>query len=161
MPVTADVFGSRRALDATPLSTYITPEQIKDDLERFCADPAILTAFYDDICRDVRRNAAVAAEVGLQHGAGDSAGEVAAGGGNGEASAKEQKKRNGSTTGASSSSLLRPVLEAEIEDGDGDGDVDGMGEGALGMAAIPEMRLPESVQRAAGRGEGWSRSRRE
>jgi hypothetical protein len=44
--ISADVFGSRRALASASLATYITPEQIKDDLERFCSDPDILNAFY-------------------------------------------------------------------------------------------------------------------
>ena len=47
--VTADVFGNRAALASSGFATYITPEQIKDDLETFTSSPSKLEAFYREV----------------------------------------------------------------------------------------------------------------
>lgn len=45
----ADVFGNRAALAASGFATYITPEQIKDDLEAFASSVPKLEAFYREV----------------------------------------------------------------------------------------------------------------
>ncbi len=45
----SDVLGSRDALNASGMAAFITPEQIKDDLEDFCHDVEKLKAFYKEI----------------------------------------------------------------------------------------------------------------
>lgn len=50
LPVMADSFGPKSAFAATGLwNTLITPEQIKDELERFCQDKNWLEAFYKEV----------------------------------------------------------------------------------------------------------------
>ncbi|KAF7513011.1 hypothetical protein GJ744_011277 [Endocarpon pusillum] len=44
----SDVPGSRDALNASGMAAFITPEQIKDDLEEFCHDTEKLIAFYKE-----------------------------------------------------------------------------------------------------------------
>ena len=46
---TADVFGNKAALKAGGMATYITPEQIKWDLEDFCSDKSALEQFFKDV----------------------------------------------------------------------------------------------------------------
>lgn len=46
---TSDVFGSRDALSAPGMANFITPEQIKDELEEFCHDSEKLLAFYKEV----------------------------------------------------------------------------------------------------------------
>ncbi|RVX67161.1 hypothetical protein B0A52_08595 [Exophiala mesophila] len=87
--VIADTFGSRRALAATGFSHYVTPEQIKDDLESFCRDRERLEAFF----KEVTATLPVVATTGNGSGVG------AAGAG--------EKRRSGGT----SSTLLRPIRE--------------------------------------------------
>ncbi len=114
--ISADVFGSRRALGTSSLATYVTTEQIKDDLEGFCRDSEKLEAFYKDATAAIqppqqqegRAKRQVIGEVGM---------------------------------GSTSSSLLRPVKESELETVEAlEG---GLGTGA-GMG-IPEFKLPESL----------------
>ena len=129
--ISADVLGSRRALGSSGLLTYVTPEQIKDDLESFCNDRERLDAFYREVTAAIQsaQSAQSAQPAPAQH---TNAGPGGA-------------KRQG-TAGSTSSSLLRPVKESELEAVEGLGAGAG-GEGvALGMG-IPEFRLPESVQR--------------
>jgi hypothetical protein len=45
----SDVLGSKAALAASGMATYITPEQIFWDLEEFCNDKAKLEAFYKEV----------------------------------------------------------------------------------------------------------------
>lgn len=45
----SDVLGSRDALNASGMAGFITPEQIKDELEEFCHDAEKLTAFYKEL----------------------------------------------------------------------------------------------------------------
>lgn len=45
----SDVLGSRDVLNASGMATFITPEQIKDELEYFCYDATKLRAFYKDV----------------------------------------------------------------------------------------------------------------
>lgn len=45
----ADVFGNRTALASSGLSAYITPEQIKDELETFASSASRLEAFYREV----------------------------------------------------------------------------------------------------------------
>lgn len=45
----SDVLGSKDALYASGMAAYITPEQIKDELEEFCHDAEKLGAFYKEI----------------------------------------------------------------------------------------------------------------
>lgn len=86
--IMADTLGSRRALIASGFSHYVTPEQIKDDLEAFCNDKDRLEAFYREVTATLPSNSA------------------AQGGGTGTGAAGE-KRRSGGT----SSSLLRPIRE--------------------------------------------------
>ena len=46
---TADVFGNKAALKAGGMAAYITPEQIKWDLEDFCSDKSALEQFFRDV----------------------------------------------------------------------------------------------------------------
>ncbi|ETN42211.1 uncharacterized protein HMPREF1541_04152 [Cyphellophora europaea CBS 101466] len=157
--VSADVFGSRHALASASLATYVTPEQIKDDLERFCSDPNLLQAFYVDVQAIVAAAAQSSAagtpsgegtpgQTGSEHGQLQAAGQ----GGGGKAASKEggtlkdQKKR-----GSTSSSLLRPVPEAEME----------LNDSAAALSGIPEMKLPESVQARLTGGFGVGGRKRE
>ena len=94
--ISADVFG-RRALGTSGIATYVTPEQIKDDLDAFCADEGKLQAFFKEV------TAAMVPPLLQQQ---DIAG------------AGAKPKRQG-TTGGTSSSLLRPVRESELEGLDG------------------------------------------
>jgi hypothetical protein len=45
----ADVFGNRAALTSSGFATYITPEQIKDELETFASSASKLEAFYREV----------------------------------------------------------------------------------------------------------------
>jgi DEP domain-containing protein 5 len=45
----ADVFGNRAALASSGLASYITPEQIKDELEAFASSASTLEAFYREV----------------------------------------------------------------------------------------------------------------
>ena len=45
----ADVFGNRAALASSGLASYITPEQIKDELEAFACSASTLEAFYREV----------------------------------------------------------------------------------------------------------------
>ena len=93
--VLADTFGSRRALIASGFSHYVTPEQIKDDLEVFCSDKDRLELFYREVTATLPGN--------------NGGGGVAAQGmaGSGAASTVGEKRRSGGT----SSSMLRPIRE--------------------------------------------------
>lgn len=90
--VIADTFGSRRALIATGMSHYVTPEQIKDDLESFCRDRERLEVFFKEVT-------ATLPVVGSGTTAGNGSGVGAAG--------VVEKRRSGGT----SSTLLRPIRE--------------------------------------------------
>ena len=124
--ISADVLGSKRALGTSGLLTYVTPEQIKDDLESFCRDRERLGDFYRQVSEMV-----VLPQSHL-HGATSEGRSGGSGAG---------PRRQG-TTGSTSSSLLRPVKESELENVEGEGVGGG---GGLGLG-IPEFRLPESVQ---------------
>lgn len=86
----ADVFGSagRRTLLRPGFTQYVTPEQIKDDLEAFCHDKDRLDAFFREV------SATLPAQ---------------------QAAIRERERRAGS--GGTSSSLLRPIREPESERG--------------------------------------------
>jgi DEP domain-containing protein 5 len=147
--ISADVFGSRRALASASLATYITPEQIKDDLERFCSDADILNAFYAETQANLAAAAvADAAQVQQAQQDADQDGSdrqqigkrstpssPALGMAPGSQTPK-QKKRNSGSGPATSSSLLRPVSEKDLDEVPENG-------GLLG--GIPEMKLPESL----------------
>jgi hypothetical protein len=173
--ISADVFGSRRALASASLATYITPEQIKDDLERFCSDPEILTAFYAET------QAALLAAAAAQHpdhqgsdtpqpsaevereGSSDvgatlapeSAQQVPTGVKERDVGpfsptpqqTQQQQRKRGSIA-PTGSSLLRPVMESESDSDVEDLRLGGGGGGVLGK--IPEMRLPESLHGTSG-----------
>ncbi|KAL6251844.1 vacuolar membrane-associated protein iml1 [Rhinocladiella similis] len=91
--VTADVFGSGRQsllLSGNIPGQYITPEQIKDDLETFCHDRDRLEAFYREV-------SATLPQIVSQR-------------------ERERERKTGSTGGGgTSSSLLRPVKEVTVE----------------------------------------------
>ena len=92
--ISADVFGTRIHPAVTSnISHFITPEQIKDDLEYFCTDPVRLEAFY----REVSQTMVTATPRQDAVGAG----------------ANANAKR-----GSTSSSLLRPVVEVTGVEGD-------------------------------------------
>lgn len=160
----ADVFGpSRRGAP----STFITPEQIKDDLERFCTDPTSLQAFYDETRQALIAEAqatAAAASANLhptQQGqqAPSLPGTPVSNPADKESTAdkerRERDKKRGSII-ATGSSLLRPVAETDFEVDGSEADA-GMGS----LSGIPEMRLPESVhghghgQGGGGGSKGW------
>ncbi|KAI1615708.1 hypothetical protein EDD36DRAFT_433480 [Exophiala viscosa] len=85
---TADVFGSaRQALMTSTLSQYVTPEQIKDGLERFCCDKECLEEFYREVTATLPT---APPPLGRDRKAG---------------------------SGGTSSSLLRPIREPETEGG--------------------------------------------
>ncbi|KAJ9617403.1 vacuolar membrane-associated protein iml1 [Knufia peltigerae] len=94
--VTADVFGAGRQsllLGGNVPAQYITPEQIKDDLEALCHDRDRLEAFYREV-------AATLPQVVGQR----------------DREREQRKQTGGSTgTGGTSSSLLRPVKEVTVE----------------------------------------------
>ena len=114
--ISADVFGSRRALGTSGLLQYVTPEQIKDDLEAFCRDVGNLEAFYKEV---------TAAMQPPQQQEGR----------------PKRQGTGGTGMGSTSSSLLRPVKEEGLEAVEAlEG---GLGIG-VGMG-IPEFKLPESV----------------
>lgn len=97
--VTADVFvGGRRALVASGLSHYVTPEQIKDDLETFCRDRERLDAFFREVTATLPAQQAALKERQQQQ-------------------QQQQGAPNGPRTGSTSSSLLRPIREPESERG--------------------------------------------
>ena len=85
IPATAEVFGSRKALSAAGYASFVTPEQIKDDLETFCENKEKLEMFY----REVTAMAAAHPK---------------------EKGTPQQHARTGM---GSSSSLLRPVREGD------------------------------------------------
>ncbi|EXJ91916.1 hypothetical protein A1O3_00466 [Capronia epimyces CBS 606.96] len=87
--VTADVFGGgRRSLVRSGISHYVTPEQIKDDIEAFCRDRDRLEAFFREV------TATLPAQ---------------------QAAIRERERR--AASGGTSSSLLRPIREPESEGG--------------------------------------------
>jgi DEP domain-containing protein 5 len=45
----SDVLGSRDALNSSGMAAFITPEQIKDELEEFCHDAGKLLSFYKEV----------------------------------------------------------------------------------------------------------------
>ena len=119
--ISADVFGSRRALGTSGLLQYVTPEQIKDDLEDFCRDSAKLEAFYKEVTASIQLT--------------QQQPETGAGG------RPKRQGTGGTGMGSSSSSLLRPVKEEGLEV------VEAL-EGGLGIGVgmgIPEFKLPERV----------------
>ena len=150
--ISADVLGSKRALGSSGLSTYVTPEQIKDDLEAFCGSKEELEAFY----KEVTEMMVLAQQDGGVDGGGSTAGSGNSGGGHTGAPVTAGEKVGGRApwrqgTGSTSSSLLRPVKESDLE---GDGEVGtgsgkgagmGMGMGIGGIGGIPEFKLPEGV----------------
>ena len=85
IPATAEVFGSKRALSTAGYASYVTPEQIKDDLESFCQDKEKVEMFYREVT-------AIAAPQPKEKGT------------------PQQQPRTGMGT---SSSLLRPVKEGD------------------------------------------------
>ncbi|KAK5213911.1 vacuolar membrane-associated protein iml1 [Exophiala xenobiotica] len=100
---TADVFGSsglRQNLflgagggggGHVQATQYITPEQIKDDLEAFCHDKERLEAFYRDVSATLPQMVSQRDKE------------------------RENRKAGGGSTGGTSSSLLRPVREVMVE----------------------------------------------
>lgn len=152
--ISADVFGSLHALASASLSTYVTPEQIKDELDTFCGSADLLAAFYAETHALVLGANASPAVAGEGQGGGGGTPTTSAvdsaGGGGGQG--RGERKRSAQATG---SSLLRPVAESELESvgggfalGNGNGDGEGGGGGGdTGLAGIPEMRLPESLGR--------------
>ncbi|KAJ9495558.1 vacuolar membrane-associated protein iml1 [Exophiala xenobiotica] len=100
---TADVFGSsglRQNLflgggggggGHVQATQYITPEQIKDDLEAFCHDKKRLEAFYRDVSATLPQMVSQRDKE------------------------RENRKAGGGSTGGTSSSLLRPVREVMVE----------------------------------------------
>lgn len=158
--ISADVFGSRQALGSSGLSTYVTPEQIKDDLEAFCSDQQALEAFYAQVTRELEEGRDQSQYQGQGLGLGGGAGGavssppsalemgqggalgtgIVTGSGVGSGAAAGPAVVSGSarraTTGPTSSSLLRPVRESELEGVEGE-------DGSEGR--IPEFRLPESL----------------
>jgi len=94
--ILADTFGSRRALAASGFSHYVTPEQIKDDLEAFCSDKGRLEAFYREVSATLPTPTSASASAGTP-GAGTGA----------PGSSVVEKRRSGGT----SSSMLRPIRE--------------------------------------------------
>lgn len=52
----ADVFGNRAALASSGLATYITPEQIKDELLAFASSAPKLEAFYREVSHTPRKS---------------------------------------------------------------------------------------------------------
>ncbi|OAG41530.1 hypothetical protein AYO21_04232 [Fonsecaea monophora] len=114
--VTADVLGTRRALIASGFSHFVTPEQIKDDLEAFCADRERLDTFYKEVTATLPAQHAAMRERERDR-------EHERYGGNGPLGAKDRGYR----TAGTGSSLLRPIREPESETG------------------IPEFRLPDPL----------------
>ncbi|OCT44625.1 Vacuolar membrane-associated protein iml1 [Cladophialophora carrionii] len=138
--ITADVLGTRRALIASGLTHYVTPEQIKDDIESFCQDVAQLDDFYKEVTatllpalqaslRDgTAAVAAAASSSSPQMGASMSS--ITTTNVNGNGNGKEARVRTGKT----SSSLLRPLREpVTVSEGIGMG---------MGVETIPEFKLP-------------------
>lgn len=121
-PATADVLGTRRALISSGFSQYITPEQIKNDLESFCSDKDRLETFFREVTATLPAQAATRERERQGQGA-------AAGGGD-----RGMGVERGARTGSTSSSLLRPIREPESE------------------RVIPEFRLPEAVNAGLRRG---------
>ncbi|KEF53934.1 uncharacterized protein A1O9_09729 [Exophiala aquamarina CBS 119918] len=93
--ILADTFGSRRALVASGFSHYVTPEQIKDDLETFCNDKNRLEAFYREVTATLPQSAAATGTPGGVGPLPTSANSIG------------EKRRSGGT----SSSMLRPIRE--------------------------------------------------
>ncbi|KAJ9613157.1 vacuolar membrane-associated protein iml1 [Cladophialophora chaetospira] len=112
--ITADVLGNRRALAASGLTHYVTPEQIKDDVETFCQDVEQLELFYKEVTATLP-----AQQAALRERERDKDSPVMGPSANG----KDIRIRVGKT----SSSLLGPVRESEMDKG-----VD-----------IPELNLPD------------------
>ncbi|KIW34164.1 uncharacterized protein PV07_00959 [Cladophialophora immunda] len=114
--VTADVLGTRRALIASGFTHYVTPEQIKDDLEAFCGDKACLDLFYREVTATLP-----AQHAALRERERDREHERYVGGG------ASVGRDRGYRTAGTGSSLLRPIREPEAETG------------------IPEFRLPDPL----------------
>jgi DEP domain-containing protein 5 len=152
--VTADVFGPWRPMP-NALAQFITPEQIKDDLEKFCHDAGTLEAFYADTLAAMAQqadttNVSAGNLTPIQSGRRSTVGSVpgtpvsnAADRDKDPASAERNKKRG--SVAMTGSSLLRPVAESELDRTGSDGS-------GGGTSGIPEMQLPESVQ---GGKSGW------
>jgi hypothetical protein len=129
--VTADVLGTRRALIASGLTHYVTPEQIKDDIESFCQDVTQLEDFYKEVTATLlplQQAGMRGQESSPQMGA--------------TTNGKDLRVRTGKT----SSSLLRPVRETELDS-----------ENGMDMnVEIPEFKLPDpkyvNVKRQPGGG---------
>ena len=137
----ADVFGPRRP-GPNALSTFITPEQIKDDIEKFCSDPAALTTFYAET-QALLAQAANAATSSAAPADGSSTprqqalssvpGTPVSGGVDRDMPSAERRERDKKRASivATGSSLLRPVAEHDLE-----------AVPVLGaLSGIPEMRL--------------------
>ena len=114
--ISADVFGSRRALGTSGLLQYVTPEQVKDDLEGFCRDAGKLEAFYKEITASMQPPQ-------QQEGR------------------PKRQGTGGTGMGSTSSSLLRPVKEEGLEAVEA---LEG-GLGIRAGMGIPEFELPESL----------------
>lgn len=97
--ITADVLGTRRALIASGLTHYVTPEQIKDDIESFCQDAEQLELFYQEVTA-----ALPAQQAALQER-------------DKESPASTNGKEILIRTSTTSSSSLRPVKDADSERG--------------------------------------------
>ncbi|KIX92935.1 uncharacterized protein Z520_11411 [Fonsecaea multimorphosa CBS 102226] len=101
--VTADVLGTRRALIASGFGQFVTPEQIKDQLEAFCSDKARLEVFYREVTE----------KLPAQHPALREHERHVGGGGGGPSIGRDRGYR----TAGTGSSLLRPIREPETETG--------------------------------------------
>jgi hypothetical protein len=127
--ITADVLGTRRARIASGLTHYVTPEQIKEDLETMCQDVQLLDDFYREVTatlstqglavrdRDPEKEAEASDAMMLNNG---SNGGIKVG------NLKEARART--NTGRTGSSLLRPIREPDEDKG----------------ADIPDLVLPEA-----------------
>ncbi|KIW87506.1 uncharacterized protein Z519_11829 [Cladophialophora bantiana CBS 173.52] len=113
--VTADVLGTRRALIASGFTHYVTPEQIKDDLEAFCGDKDRLELFYREVSATLPAQQAALRERERDREHGGYVGGPSIG------------RDRGYRTAGTGSSLLRPIREPETE------------------RAIPEFRLPDPL----------------
>ncbi|OAP57199.1 hypothetical protein AYL99_07937 [Fonsecaea erecta] len=102
--VTADVLGTRRALIASGFTHYVTPEQIKDDLEAFCSDKERLDLFYREATATLPAQHAALRERERERER-DHERYVGVG------------RDRGYRTAGTGSSLLRPIREPDAETG--------------------------------------------